>query len=493
MIREFIKKCREDIFFFAEYGLNRKNLSWQQATVLDMVQAAQFGLPAPSPRAPDSIGPGSPAPLNEGEPAVRQIACKSGQGPGKTHVSVIVGAWRALRSPGKSVVTAPTMRQCQDVWLSEAKKILYNANPLLREVFDIRAQKVELFGEREWAIFCITSTDEKRLQGFHDDGLTIIVEEASGVPRPIIEQFQGTLSNHDCLLFLIGNPNTRDCAFFDAFYSQRGDWQTYTLNAEETAKYRPDILDPRRNERLAEEYGRDSDTYRIRVLGEFPSADPNCVLAIEDLDKCHTYSMYNCALVNSAYRSIAIDFARYGGDETVIYRRQGNAIVEQAIYSGIEPTEAVRRAFMMQRDAGWANGDCWYVVDASGMGQGALGLFYEANKQVFEFHNHALAYKAHEYANRITEAWFNFRDLIKEHKVYLPHDNRLIAQLAGRIYKHDSKDRIKVEPKEDYAKRLEENSPDRAEACAMAFYSNFMAKGLVAAREPRKKMRSVFR
>lgn len=493
-VRDFLQKCREDIFFYAEYGLGETRLTWQQATLLDQIQCAQFGLPTPLPRIPCSKGPGVYRPGDpELGPAPRQIADKSGQGPGKTHGSVIGVTWRALRSPGKSVVTAPTMRQCQDVWLSEAKKILYNAHPILREFFDIRATKIELGRQREWSIYCITSTDDKKLQGFHDEGLTILGEEASGIPRPIIEQFQGTLSNEDCLLILIGNPNTRDCAFFDAFHSQRGDWQTYTLNAEETAKYRPDILDPRRNERLADEYGRDSDTYRVRVLGEFPSTDPNCVLSYEDLEKCHLNSLYECALSDSYYRSIAIDFARYGGDETVIYRRQGYAIVEQAIYSHIEPLEAVDRAFLMQKECGWANGDVWYVVDASGMGQGALGAFYKAHKQVFEFHNHAKAYRSDIYDNRITEAWFNFRDLVRNRKIYLPNDNRLISQLAGRIYKHNAaNDKLQIEPKEQYAKRLEENSPDRGETAIMAFYSGFMTRGQVAPRET-KIRKSIFR
>ena len=484
-LKEFIKKCREDIFFFVEHGLNASP-TWQQATIMDQVQAAQYGWPVPKPRLPSYTDAGEPHPENlakgEGPPASRQIADKSGQGPGKTHASTFIALWSAMRSIGKSVVTAPTMRQCQDVWLSEAKKVLYRAHPYFQQLFDVTATKIVVAKDKRWAIHCITSTDEKKLQGFHDEGLTIICEEMSGIERVIIEQFQGTMSNADCLFLGIGNPNLRDCAFFDCFHSQRHNWQTYTLNAEDTAKYRPDILSPARNERLAEQYGKDSDVYRVRVLGEFPHADPNCVLTTEDLEKCTLNDLQTCAKQALHVRAIAIDFARFGGDETVIYRRVGNAIVEEAIFSRIEPVDAVAHAFAMQATAGWQNGDCWYIPDATGMGQGAMGLFYNANKLVFEFHNGGKAFRQDQYANRVTEAWFLFAEDVKNGKVYLPNDNRLIQQLAGRQYKTNLKGQLQLETKDDYCRRTEESSPDRADACVMAFYSKMLVKGVVASK-----------
>jgi len=479
-LRDFIQKCREDIHFFVEYGLNSPNDTWQQYTLYDMVQAAQFGLPPPLPRLPDE--PKRARPGTGDIPASRQIAAKSGQGPGKTHASTKIGLWRGFRSYGKTVVTAPTMRQCQDVWLSEASKVLSKAHPYFQNIFDARAQKVEIAKDRRWAIYCITSTDDKKLQGFHDDGLTIICEEMSGIDRIIIEQFQGTLSNNDCMLIGIGNPNLRDCSFFDCFHRDRHEWQTYTLNAEDTAEYRPDIVDVKRNERLERQYGKDSDVYRVRVLGEFPSADPNCVISMEDLEPCTARSMVKCAQKDLSMRVIAIDFARFGSDETVIYRRSGNAIVEQAVMSHVEPADSVRRAFRMQMEAGWGDGDCVYVPDATGMGQGVMHMFYEAGKQVYEFHNGSKAYRADQYGNLITEAWFDMATKVKEQEVYLPNDNRLLQQLAGRMYKTTEKGQIKLESKDDFVRRLEETSPDRADACVMAFYSKIGAPGLAASK-----------
>lgn len=495
-LKEFLKRCRKDIFFFVKYGLCAEP-TWQQATIMDQVQAAQFGLPSPMPRHPSYTGPGVPNPLNlklgEAEPGSRQVADKSGQGPGKTHCSVFIAFWRGFRSIGKSVVTAPTMRQCQDVWLSESKKVLYKAHPYFQSVFDVTATKVVIGKDKRWSIHCITSTDEKKLQGFHDDGLTIICEEMSGIERVIIEQFQGTMSNNDCLLLGIGNPNLRDCAFFDCFHGQRHNWQTYTLNAEETAKYRPDIVSPARNERIAEQYGENSDVYRVRVLGEFPYADPNCVLTTEDLEKCLLNDLQVCAREALHIRSIAIDFARFGGDETVIYRRVGNAIVEEAIFSHMEPTDAVAHAFAMQSAAGWQNGDVWYIPDATGMGQGAMGLFYNANKLVFEFHNGGKAFKQDQYANRVTEAWFLFAEEVKNKRVYLPQDNRLVQQLAARQYKTNNKGQLQLETKDEYCRRTEESSPDRADACVMAFYSKMLVKGLVAEKGPNERVTRTIR
>lgn len=276
--------------------------------------------------------------------------------------------------------------------------------------------------------------------------------------------------------------NTRSCPFFDCFNSQRHLWETFTFNAEDTARDYPWIVSPERNKLLEEEFGRDSDVYRVRVLGEFPSADPNCVISSEDLEKVCTgrqADMLRHARA-SRVRRFGIDLARFGGDESVIVRRSGNAVVDWRFFAHAEPVSVVQQAFRMQAEAVWSDEQCVFVPDASGMGQGVLGLFHQAGKRVFEFHNNGAPHRI-EYANKITEAWFELAKRVKASDVYLPKDNRLIQQLSSRQYYTNKKGRLILETKDEYMKRGFD-SPDRADATVLAFWDHVEATTRIATR-----------
>jgi phage terminase large subunit len=451
------REIRDDLFAFCGYlGFEP---TWQQAQVFNAVMDAQSGK-------------GS-----------NWIAVKSGQGPGKTTCSGIVGLWRTLRSvDAMTVVTAPTMRQCRDVWLAELRRTMEDAHPLISNFVNITATKVEIAKRRDWCVRTVTATKEENAQGYHQENMTVICEEASGIPRGIIEQFKGTLSNPDALFLLIGNPNTRDCAFFDCFNSARDRWKCITLNAEDTAKDYPHIVSPQRNLDLEQEFGRQSDVYRVRVLGEFPHADPNCVISSEDCEKVAKEGrVLECAGFSNA-KQIGIDFARYGSDESVVYRRSGESIVEWQRFSKVDPSAVVAAAFRWQHEAGWRDDECWYVVDAGGIGQGIMHKFYDANKRVVEFHNGGTAVKSRMYANRITEAWFTLARKISNGTVSIPNDNILIQQLSSRQYKTDNKGRLILEKKEDYMKRGPFPSPDRADTLVMAFYDELSTPARISTR-----------
>ncbi|MFG0318398.1 MAG: hypothetical protein ACF8XB_14085 [Planctomycetota bacterium JB042] len=452
------REIRDDIFAFCR-AMNFEP-TWQQRQVLELVQHETL------------------APVSERK---TRVATKSGQGPGKTTVSVIVGLWRALQSvDALTVVTAPSMRQCKDVWLAEARRLMMEADPLLQRFIEVTKSRVVIAGRSDWGCWTVTASRPEAAQGYHQEDLTFIVEEASGVDREFIEQIKGTLSNPNALLFMIGNPNTRDCAFFDCFNSLRDQWHTLTFNAEDTARDYPHIVSPDRNRSLEIEYGRQSDVYRVRVLGEFPHSDPNCVISSEDLEACTLLNMYQLATAmrkvgrnQEVAKQFGIDFARYGSDESVVYRRLGNAIVESAHFSKTDPADVVDRAYRMQLEAHWRDRSCWYVADATGMGQGIMHKFHRARKQTYEFVNNSRAFNSREFENRITEAWFDFARRVRAREVYIPRDNRLIQQLSTRQYFTNKKGQLVLEKKDDYMKRGFD-SPDRADACVMAFYDRMV-------------------
>lgn len=444
----FYRETRRDIFAFCR-ALNFKP-SWQQKLLLDAVQQGHT-----------------------------RIAVKSGQGPGKTTATAVIGLWRAWRAPkALTIITAPTMKQCKDVWLVEARRRLDKAHDILKRFIKITKSKVEIGDDPDWGVKLVTASREENAQGFHEENMTVIAEEASGIPREIVTQFKGTLSNNNSLFIMIGNPNSRDCAFFDCFNRERHRWKCITFNAEESP---PHIVNQDRNKLLEEEFGRESDTYRIRVLGEFPFNEPNCVMSTEDCELCtgrenadalmykHVLSHRDAKFGGGRAKQFGIDLARFGSDESTVWRRSGNSIVEWKVFNHTEPAHVIWQAFRMQDEAGWSNKDCSYVVDAGGMGQGVMHLFYEAGKNLIEFHNNGKAANGQQYANKITEAMFEFSKTVRRKNCFIPNDAQLIMQLCNRQYFTNKDGKFILETKEEYVKR-DNVSPDRADGCVMAFY-----------------------
>ncbi len=469
--RPLYARWRADIKVFATEAMNFP-YTWQQEQLLDIVQLESY-LP-PSKRK-------------------KRIAVRSGQGPGKTAISDIVAAWRTIRyEDALTIVTAPSMRQCKQ-WIDEFARLLKDAHPFMRRFFKPFGTKIEVNGSKIWGIRTATATRPENLQGIHEKRLTFIGDEASGIAPSIIETIKGTLSNPDALFLMIGNPNTTSCAFHDCFTTHRDKWHTLAWNAEDTAREYPHFCSPDRNRQIAEEYGIDSDVYRVRVLGEFPHGDPNTIIPLHDIMACTKTSKAGCvSIVNmmKVNKAFGLDFARKGSDESVIVRRSGLAVVDMRVLTKREPIEAVEYAFTQQYDAGWSDHECWYVPDAGGMGQGVLASFYRAGKNVLEFHTQNTPFDSAMFADRMTEAWWCLRNLVKEHIVHLPDDNRLIKQLSTRQYYMDKKGKIKIETKDEWCKRLEiTESPDRADATVMAFYPHVGQTGNVV--RPGREFRKV--
>jgi len=407
----------------------------------------------------------------------KRIAVRSGQGPGKSMVSAIIGLWRLLNEDHKLLVVAPTMAQTKTVWLAQARKLIMSpdCHPAFKRFYQFAAESIACFGKdkADWGAMLYTaSTSAEKSQGQHAKSMDVIFEEASGISAEIEEQYEGTMKNPNALWLKIGNPNSRACKFFDCFHRDKSAWTTFAWNAEET----PDSewFSQLSNVKLASKYGRDSDVYRVRVLGEFPHTDPNCIMSINDLQDCFDESRFIklSGMVNPQGildRQFGLDFARFGGDENSLFQRQGYAVRDWKFWSHADPSVAVRHAFKLQKAAGWNDDNTLFVADAGGIGQGVMHMFTDEDKRIHEFHTQHVAADSKTYDNAMTEAAFHLRDLAKAGKLYLPDDDLLVQQLTTRVYHMTKQNKICLEGKDEMKKRGFE-SPDRAESAQMCFY-----------------------
>jgi len=411
-----------------------------------------------------------------------RIAAKSGHGVGKSAGTCIAGAWRTFQHvDALTMVTSPTMRQCRQ-WLTEFGRILDNArNPLMRRLFKPTKSQIVLAGREKWRIGFVTATKPEAIQGIHQENLTFILDEASGIEDPFLEAIAGTLTNQNSMEIAVGNPNLRDCGFFRFFSSERARWTCMTFNSEDSPLTSKDQI-----QFIIDTYGRDSDVFRVRVLGEFPHMDPNCIISVEEVERCLRTPLYDAMRVPRKFagkiapaKQFGIDYARFGGDENVIAWRSGQALMGLEFYPHTEPRHINKLAFKKQLEAGWTNEQAAFCADANGLGDSVMVDFKESGRTVHEFKAQQNARRSREYSDKITEAWFTFAQKCKKSAVLLKNDPILIQQLTTRQYDIDSRGRVRVESKDKYMKRGFP-SPDRADAVVMCYYDEVEADTQVA-------------
>jgi len=413
------------------------------------------------------------------------IYVASGQGPGKTAATTVCAAFRLIQAKDSLiVVTSPTAVQCQDIWIGEFRRRIGKAVPEFQRLFDISNRKVTYCGRESWGIRTRTASQDSKAQGYHEQNMTIIADEASGIPRSMWQVFKGTLTQPGNLLIGVGNPNDRNTEFFDAFNKDAHLYHTLNWSSEDSPN-----VDKAHIKKMEAEYGRDSDVFRVRVLGQFPLESPNVVIRYEDLIHAFRHTSFlsffltHTAQEGRDVRQFGIDLARFGGDESVICARINSAVVGYRYYSKKEPADVLLEAMAWQHELGWPDNGTVYCVDAGGMGQGCMIELYRKRKRVFEFHSQGTPSNADMFHDAITEAYFQLKYLTRQRVIHMKEDLQLLFQLVNRQYRYDNEGKFRLESKDEYKDRTESEeytSPDRADAVALAFYP-YAGGGLASA------------
>ena len=148
----------------------------------------------------------------------RRLAVRSGQGVGKTAFEANMVLWFLVCFPYPRVVcTAPTRQQLNDVLWAEIAKWM-ERSPIIDLILHWTKTRVYMKGyEKRWFAVARTATKPENMQGFHEDNMLFIVDEASGVADPILEAITGTLTGPNNKLLYCGNPTKATGNFADAF------------------------------------------------------------------------------------------------------------------------------------------------------------------------------------------------------------------------------------------------------------------------------------
>lgn len=401
----------------------------------------------------------------------KRTAVRSGQGIGKTATVACIIIWYlCTRYNAKILATAPNITQLYTVLWAELAKWL-QVCPLAGYLTQTKTRLYMNDYEKTWFAFPKTATSAEGIAGQHADHLLIIADEASGIKDDILETLLGTITGAENKLLFISNPTRRSGVFFDAFHQNAALFETIHVNAEQSIRVDRENIDM-----LAKSYGKDSNVYRVRVLGQFPTAEDDVFINIDIVETAINLEKEQPEELE--YIKIGVDVARFGNDDTVLAINTDQAIRRLLSRHGNDTTMTcgnVLLAANQERSKYRQPPKVIVIVDDTGIGGGVTDQL-RAKKREMGLDwlyiiplNMATGIGHIYYADITTYLWASVRELLQEGELELPNNSDMIGQLTARKYYLTGSGKIKLESKDDMKARGIK-SPDIADAITLSCY-----------------------
>ena len=418
--------------------------------------------------------------LRAGRPAL--MSTTSGHGTGKSALNGMETWWAFSTRPGtRGVITANTDNQLRTkTWVEMAK---WHRLFIARHLFKYTATALFSIDEeraREWRIDIVpwSERNTEAFAGLHNAGgrIVILFDEASAIPDIIWETTEGALTDADTEIIwsVKGNPTRNTGRFRECFDGGRfaHRWSQRKIDSRTVPGVNQEQIEAWR-----QDYGEDSDFFRIRVTGDFPRQDTRSFIPLDDARAAAARIPDG----NNPFPVVlGVDVGRFGDDPSCIYPRQGLdaksrppivlqglSIVQLAdrVLKEIEATEAAA-----------------VFVDEGGIGAGLVDVLLERGAPVIgvQFGGRAdqtnLRDPATKYANKRAEMWGGVRGALST--LCIPEsvkgiDHTLVDELVAPTYDFNVREEIVLESKREM-KRRGVASPNVADALALTYaYPSF--------------------
>lgn len=391
------------------------------------------------------------------------VSVGSGHGCGKSTVETwLIWHYLCCRPFPKIPCTAPSKHQLYDVLWAEISKWHRKMNSIYRYQFEWTKERVfHVDFPEEWFAAARTATKENpdALQGIHAEYVLRIIDEASGVPEPIFEVSDGAHGSIETKEIMCANPTRLEGTFFRSHHRDKDHYKVLTWSCLDSP-----IAPARYITRMERKYGKDSNIYRVRVLGKFPLADGDSFVPYHLVEDARIRE-----LVPQAHLPVVfgVDVARFGDDSTVIAIRQGDEFKPYHVLRGKSTMEVAGYIVSLANEHKPAQ----IFVDVLNMGAGVVDRLEEQGLPVIGINvTETPAYSTNRYRRLRDELWGNMRTWLEARrgKLWDNNDDDLLGQLTTPKYTMTSNGLIVIESKDDM-KRRGFDSPDIADAHNLTF------------------------
>jgi phage terminase large subunit len=423
-----------------------------------------------------------------------RTAVKSCHSSGKTRIAAgILLGFMYGNEGAKGFTTAPTWRQVQEQIWGEIRTLYKGSKaPLPGKVMNGRPI---LRIQGPWYAEGISTREPEKVQGIHAPYIIAIVDEASGISERIFDGIKGNLASGTARMLLLGNPTIPSGEFYDAFHKKSHMYNCISISAWDTPNLKhlkkefdsiilpkdkiaflkaqpapvPYLITPLFVAEIIEEFGEDSPYYHVRVLGEFPSAAPDQLIALAWIEQSNRKWVdlkpeekwwEDVPKYKTGPITIGADIARYGDCETVFYARMGNVFAPPVVMTKFDTVEVAARLklYMQTIYADYVN------IDEVGLGAGVVDMMKPMSGTCGI--NVGLPPKDKEKFNNLrSESFWHLREKFEKGELIVPDDDRTKGQLS--TMKYSLRQKLVVEGKDDMRMRGVK-SPDRADAMCLS-------------------------
>lgn len=397
--------------------------------------------------------------IAEGE---RRIAVGSGHGVGKSALlSWIIHWFNAVHDDPQTVVTANTESQLSTKTWRELG--IWHERAINKDWFEHTATRFYLkSAPKTWFASAIPWTENRSeaFAGTHAKHVLYVFDEASAIADIIWEVSEGAMTSEGSLWLVFGNPTRNTGRFRECWGKFKHRWKTFQVDSREVS-----FTDKAQIQKWMDDYGEDSDFFRVRVKGQFPSAGTFQFIALSDVEACMAKKEEVSPLLA---KIMGIDLARSGACQNVITYRQGRKVYPQVKFRESDTTVTVNRIVNAiqeeQPDA--------VFIDGGGLGGPIIDSVRalcnsQDRAKIFEINGGHEATDKIRYRNKRAEMWGLTREFVRNGGE-LPNDQELRDDLIGPEYFFDSKQRVQLESKEDMQGRGLA-SPDCADSLTLTF------------------------
>lgn len=406
----------------------------------------------------------------------RYTSVKSCHGAGKSlDAAVIANWWIDVHPPGEAfiVTTAPTDSQVKAILWRLISRIHRRYKGRGRTTLDAKWYSGRRQVDEELIGFGRKPQDydEAAFQGIHAKYVLVLIDEACGVNRQLWTQLETLLTNEYSRLLAIGNPDDPASHFATTFDPTNGDYNNITIKAWDTPNFTGEAVPQQMIDELVSplwvnerrtRWGVGSPLWMSKVEAEFPRVSFDNLIQPGWIMQAKLREIAGLGLGN-----YGLDVARYGADETVMYRQRDGRIRMTFHAHQMDTVETSNLAAVHLLGHGANFVPC--VVDESGIGGAVVDNLRAKNLNVIGFNGGMTPFDGIRFRNRRAEAYWNLRDVFENDQIDIdPNDEDLINQLQSLKWKVDRNNRIIIESKDDMRRRGLP-SPDRADAAMMCF------------------------
>ena len=400
------------------------------------------------------------------------LARASGHGIGKSaFIGMLVNWALSTCDDCKVVLTSNTDTQLRTKTAPEVGK--WQRLSITREWFDVSATSIAVRDKshaKTWRADFVPWSEHntEAFAGLHNKGkrILLVFDEASAIADRVWEVAEGALTDEDTEIIWVafGNPTRNTGRFRECFRRYKHRWNHAQIDSRTV-----EGTNKAQIAKWAEDYGEESDFFKVRVRGMFPSMS-----ARQFISEADVAAAYGRHVPESAYafapKIITVDPAWEGDDEFVIGFRQGlvfriletfakndNDLIAAQKIARYEDELGADAVFV---DAGFGTG-----IKSAGEGLGRFWtLVWFANKS-----------DDAGCLNKRAEMWKAARDWLKDGGA-IPDDPTLRDELQAPEIVPRADGKIQIESKKDMKARGVP-SPNRADALVLSFAFPVLPRG----------------